>query len=63
MAKNDYQALSNEAPNPFIEKSSHQQHDTALGIDETTTDTENEDANRDNGEIMIHVVPDTSKGT
>lgn len=65
MAKNDYQALSNEPSNPFIEKSSHhQQHpgDTAIGIDETTTDTDNEDAHRDNG-IMIHVVPDTSKGT
>lgn len=60
MANNDvnYQALANEPNNPFIDKSS-QQHE--IGIDETTTDTENEDGNRDNG-IMIHVVPDTSKG-
>lgn len=51
----NYQALANEG-NPFIEKSSHD-HET--GIDETTTDTEYEDGHRD---VMIHVVPDTSKG-
>lgn len=60
MAKNDYQALA-ESSNPFIENSSQAHHQT-IGIDETTTDTENEDGNRENG-IMIHVVPDTSKGT
>lgn len=56
MAKNDinYQALANEG-NPFIEKPT--QYD---GTEETTTDTENEDGHRDG--IMIHVVPDTSKG-
>lgn len=59
MAKNDYQALA-ESSNPFIENPSHVRHET-IGIDETTTDTENEDGNRENG-IMIHVVPDTSKG-
>lgn len=59
MAKNDYQALA-ESSNPFIENSSQAHHET-IGIDETTTDTENEDGNRENG-IMIHVVPDTSKG-
>lgn len=59
MAKNDYQALA-DSSNPFIENSSHANHET-IGIDETTTDTENEDGNRENG-IMIHVVPDTSKG-
>lgn len=59
MAKNDYQTLT-EVSNPFIENSSHPHHE-AVGIDETTTDTENEDGHRDNG-IMIHVVPDTSKG-
>lgn len=59
MAKNDYQALA-ESSNPFIENSSPAHHET-IGIDETTTDTENEDGNRENG-IMIHVVPDTSKG-
>lgn len=58
MAKNDYQALA-EVSNPFVENSS--QHHETIGIDETTTDTENEDGNRDNG-IMIHVVPDTGKG-
>lgn len=51
----NYQALANEG-NPFIEKSSH---DHEAGIDETTTDTEYEDGHRD---VMIHVVPDTSKG-
>lgn len=56
----NYQALTNETVNPFIEKSSHQQNDMH-GIDETTIDVDNEDANRDNS-IMIHVVPDTSKG-
>lgn len=60
MAKNDYQALA-ESSNPFIENTSHAHHGTTIGIDETTTDTENEDGNRENG-IMIHVVPDTSKG-
>lgn len=55
----NYQALTNETVNPFIENSS-QQHIDGHCIDETT-DTENEDANRDNS-IMIHVVPDTSKG-
>ena len=57
MANHDvnYQALSNEG-NPFIEKSNH-----ATIVDDMTTDTENEDAHRDNG-IIIHVVPDTSKG-
>lgn len=52
----NYQALANEG-NPFTDKSSHQ-HEVS-GIDETTTDTENEDGQRD---VMIHVVPDTSKG-
>lgn len=52
----NYQALANEG-NPFIEKSSH---DYEAGIDETTTDTEYEDGHRD---VMIHIVPDTSKGT
>lgn len=51
----NYQALANEG-NPFIEKSSH---DHEAGNDETTTDTEYEDGHRD---VMIHVVPDTSKG-
>lgn len=51
----NYQALANEG-NPFIEKSSH---DHEAGIEETTTDTEYEDGHRD---VMIHVVPDTSKG-
>lgn len=62
MAKNDYQALA-EASNPFVDDTSqsHHEHTAAVCIDETTTDTENEDGNRDNG-IMIHVVPDTSKG-
>lgn len=59
MAKNDYQALV-EASNPFVDKSSHMQCEQ-IGIDETTTDTDNDDGHRDNG-IMIHVVPDTSKG-
>lgn len=58
MAKNDYQALA-EVSNPFVENSSHPHE--SIGIDETTTDTENEDGTRDNG-IMIHVVDDTSKG-
>lgn len=58
MAKNDYQALD-EVSNPFVENSS--QHHETIGMDETTTDTENEDGNRDN-DIMIHVVPDTGKG-
>lgn len=58
MAKNDYQALA-DATNPFVEHSSHSHHETVV-MDETT-DTENEDGTRDNG-IMIHVVPDTSKG-
>lgn len=51
----NYQALANEG-NPFIEKSSHQ-HDPCA--EEMTTDTDNEDAHRD---VMIHIVPDTSKG-
>lgn len=55
----NYQAMANQQANPFIDKSSHPNHE-ALIIDETT-DTENEDAHRDNS-IMIHVVPDTSKG-
>lgn len=59
MAKNDYQALA-EVSNPFVENSSQSQSEIA--IEDTNTDTENEDGNRDNG-IMIHVVPDTSKGT
>lgn len=59
MAKNDYQALA-EASNPFVDDTSQSQHE-AVCIDETTTDTENEDGNRDHN-IMIHVVPDTSKG-
>lgn len=59
MAKNDYQALA-EVSNPFVEHSS-QSHHESVPIDETTTDTENEDGHRDNG-IMIHVVPDTGKG-
>lgn len=59
MAKNDYQALA-EVSNPFVENSSQSRHES-VGIDETTTDTENEDGNRENG-IMIHVVPDTGKG-
>lgn len=59
MAKNDYQALA-EVSNPFVENSS-QSHRESIAIDETTTDTENEDGHRDNG-IMIHVVPDTGKG-
>ena len=58
MAKNDYQALA-EVSNPFVENSS-QSHES-VAIDDTTTDTENEDGHRDNG-IMIHVVPDTGKG-
>lgn len=58
MAKNDYQALAES--NPFTENASHVRHET-IGIDETTTDTENDDGHRENG-IMIHVVPDTSKG-
>lgn len=60
MPKNDYQALD-DASNPFVDNSSHPHHET-VRMDEQTTDTENEDGNRDNG-IMIHVVPDTSKGT
>lgn len=59
MAKNDYQALV-DASNPFVHNSNQLQHES-VAIDELTTDTENEDGNRDNG-IMIHVVPDTSKG-
>lgn len=55
----NYQALTNETVNPFIEKSSP--HNDPHGLDDQTTDTDNEDANRDNS-IMIHVVPDTSKG-
>lgn len=51
----NYQALANEG-NPFTDKSSHHE---IPGPDETTTDTENEDGHRD---VMIHVVPDTSKG-
>lgn len=60
MAKNDYQTLV-EASNPFVENSS-QSPCESVGIDDTNTDdTENDDGNRDN-DIMIHVVPDTSKG-
>lgn len=55
----NYQTLANEQANPFIGKSSHPNHEAHV-VDETT-DTENEDAHRDNS-IMIHVVPDTSKG-
>lgn len=55
----NYQAMANKRANPFIEQSSHLNHEAHV-IDETT-DTENEDAHRDNS-IMIHVVPDTSKG-
>lgn len=68
MANNDvnYQALTNEQTNPFAEKSSQQhknqqQHHETIGIDDMATDTETEDGNRD-ADIMIHVVPDTSKG-
>lgn len=64
MANNDvnYQALTNEPTNPFADQSSQkqQQQNEAIGIDEMATDTETED-NRD-PDIMIHVVPDTSKG-
>lgn len=56
----NYQAMTNQQANPFIEKSSHPNH-VAHVINDETTDTENEDAHRDNS-IMIHVVPDTSKG-
>lgn len=69
MANNDvnYQALTNEPTNPFTDKSSQQQqhhhhhHHEAINIDDMATDTETEDGNRD-PDIMIHVVPDTSKG-
>lgn len=54
----NYQAMANQQANPFIEKSSPN-HEGYV-IDETT-DTENDDAHRDNS-IIIHVVPDTSKG-
>lgn len=60
MAKNDYQALV-DATNPFVDNSSQSPHETVC-LDEQNTDTDNDDANRDN-DIMIHVVPDTSKGT
>lgn len=55
MAKNDinYHSLANDG-NPFIEKPS------GGTPDDFTTDTENEEPNRDG--IIIHVVPDTSKG-
>lgn len=49
----NYHSLANEG-NPFVEKPSHGTPDDA------TTDTENEDPHRDG--IIIHVVPDTSKG-
>lgn len=54
MAKNDinYHSLANDG-NPFIDKPSNGTPD------DFTTDTENEEPNRDG--IIIHVVPDTSK--
>lgn len=55
MAKRDinYHTLANDG-NPFIDKPINGTPD------DFTTDTENEEPNRD--EIIIHVVPDTSKG-
>lgn len=55
MAKNDinYHSLANDG-NPFIDKPNNGTPD------DFTTDTENEEPNRDG--IIIHVVPDTSKG-
>lgn len=56
----NYNALANEPRNPFVVQQMPPD-DGEQTEDDVVTDTDNEDAPRDNG-LMIHVVPDTSKG-
>lgn len=55
----NYAALANEQRNPFAVQIGPDEPETTE--DDGITDTDNEDTPRDSG-LMIHVVPDTSKG-
>lgn len=54
----NYNALANEQRNPFAVQMPPDEQETE---DDGITDTDNDDQPRDSG-LMIHVVPDTSKG-
>lgn len=55
----NYNALATEQRNPFVVQ--QMPPDEGETEDDVVTDTDNEDTPRDTG-LMIHVVPDTSKG-